>query len=238
MKLSVLIPVGGELETDPWRRHSFEWVRRRYEALLPDAEICLGTSSQTPYNRAQARNHAFAQSTGDMLLVADGDTVFNPPQIFKAIQLIREIGAHWVIPYEGHTNAVDPESHELGRYYNLSATATDYLLGAPPNAEIDEPAGSDLWEFKLTSWAGLLVLPRTAWEAAGGYDENFLAWGFEDNAFRFALEHKVGPFTRVSGPAGFALHLWHPSSEENRFGQPSMEHNRALCARYERGELP
>lgn len=238
MTLSVLMPVGGDVETDPWRWRAFEWLVERYKRLLPAAELVFGTSDQEPFNRSQARNDAFARSTGDMLLIADADTVFNPAQIFKANQLIQECGAPWVIPYQGHENNVDAVSREIGRYYNLSQKATAYILDSPPESELQEPPDAELYEHKLTSWAGLLVLPRKAWEAVGGYDENFIGWGYEDGAFRTALDHKVGPFMRVTGPAGYVMHLWHPAPEEQCFGQPFIERNRTLCRKYEIGDLP
>lgn len=236
--LSVLMPVGGEIETDPWRWRACEWITHRYKRLLPHAELVFGVSESEPFNRSEARNNAFAKSTGDMLLVADADTLFNVGQIAKGITLIQECGAPWVIPYEGWTNAIDPQSHDVGRYYNLSQEATAYILETPPTSEIPEPPDPNMWEHKLTSWSGLLLMPRSAWEAAGGYDENFVGWSFEDTAFRFALDNRVGPHMRVTGPAGYVMHLWHPVTEEACFGQPYMEANRALCRRYERGELP
>lgn len=225
MNLSVLIPVGGELEEDEWRWRSFQWLQQRYEALLPNAEIILGTSDMEPYNRSQARNNAFAQSTRDLILVADADTAFNMGQITKAMQMITELGAPWVICYDEH------------RYYNLGQEATAYLIAQDPTAPLEEPP-ANICEHVITSWAGLVMLPRAAWEKVGGYDERFVGWGYEDNGRRFALEHAVGPYRRVTGTNGFCVHMWHPAPEESRFGQPNIAANRALCRDYERGRQP
>lgn len=235
--LSVLMPAGGAIETDEWRQRSFKWIVARYEALLPDAELCFGNSEHTPYNRSAARNDAFAQSSGDMLLVADADTVFNVAQIVRAITLIREAGAAWVIPYDGADR--HPDRRGIGRYYNLSQRATVFLIeNADPGQHVEEPNHPEAWDHKITSWAGLLMLPRSAWEAVGGYDESFTGWGYEDNAFRAALDHRVGPYARVKGEAGYVMHAWHPAPEEDCFGQPDIQANRELCAKYEKGLLP
>jgi GT2 family glycosyltransferase len=220
--LSILMPVGGILEQDIWRSRAHEWIIERYKALLPQAELCFGLSKAEPYSRSEARNDAFAQSTGDMLLVADADTVINLGQITKAIQLIREAATPWVIPYT--------------IYYNLSQQATVYLIeNAPPSEYIPEPDDEDAWEHRIeNSPGGFQVLPRAAWEAVGGFDELFRGWAFEDDAFRCALDRMWGKHTRG---AGAALHCWHERGDAD-FSQPFMEHNRQRLRQYQRGQLP
>jgi glycosyltransferase involved in cell wall biosynthesis len=213
MNLSILIPFGS---ADPWRQRLFEWVQRRYEAVLPDAEIVIGTS-ETPFNRSAARNDAFRRSGGDIIVVADADTICPLPQLRRAIDMAGD--GHWVLPYAAHN------------YYNLSERATARILEHDPSTDVHEPRNSDDWEFKLESWAGLLVMPRSAYEAAGTYDERFVGWGLEDNAFRVALDTMWGPHIRTTGPC---LHLWHPTSEDARFGQPNIKANLNLYRRYQR----
>lgn len=222
--LSVLIPVGGAMDEDEWRSNAFAWVHARYKELLPDAELCLGTSDQQPYNRAQARNDAFSQATGDMLLIADADTVINISQITKAIQLIREVGAPWVIPYT--------------TYFNLTEKATAYLLQtASPGDNIPEFAADDKDYFIHRiedSPGGFQMLPRAGWEALGGWDERWQGWGADDNAWRCALDTLWGPHRRCPGAA---LHLWHPLGEGRDaadFSQPSWPQNASLLRKYQR----
>lgn len=230
MSLDVLIPWGGDID-DPWRTRAFWWVRNRYRTLLPEATIIVGTSAQTPFNRSEARNNAFRASDADILLVADADTVVQPDAIRGAVRLIGN-GAPWVIPYR-----------EQAGYYSLSRNATTRILDLDPGSDIPEPSDPDDWEHKhaspadpLPSWAGLLVLPRKAWEAVGGYDEAFLGWGYEDVAFRAALDRRVGPHRRVQN--SYALHLWHARTEDENFGQPHIKQNEARYREYERGTRP
>lgn len=206
MNLSVLIPYEG----DEWRDTVFEWLTARYAALLPDAEMCVGTSM--PFNRSAARNDAFSKSSKDYLLIADADTVFHVDQILRALDELKDKKT-WVIPY-GDCN-----------YYNLSKDMTVSVLAGDPAATIPEPSNSAMWEFRLESWAGLLVVPRVAFETVGGYDERFIGWGEEDLAFRDALNDLWGPMVRTDG---YALHLWHPTTEHERFEQPFFEQNRRL----------
>jgi hypothetical protein len=212
VNLSVLIPYGGNDET---RSRIFSWIMTRYSLLLPGVEIVIG-SSEEPFNRAAARNSAFKASHGDVLLIADADTLFHTDQILTAIEMV-EGKRTWVIPYTW--------------YYNLSEEATENVLRLDPGETILEPADPDLWEHKLESWAGLLVMPRAAFEEVGGYDERYELWGFEDNAIRLALDTLWAAHQRLDW--GYCLHLWHPAPEVERFGQPHIVANRALYARYE-----
>lgn len=227
MSMDVIIPWGGELD-DPWRTGAFWWLRRRYRALLPDATVIVGTSAQDPFNRSEARNNAFRASNADVLVVADADTIFQPDAIREAIRLI-ENGAPWVIPYR-----------LVAGYYSLSQSASKRILELDPASPVPEPVDDDDWEHKhaspsdpLPSWAGVLVLSRDAWLAAGGYDEGFIGWGYEDVAFRSALDRVVGPHTRVDD--SFVLHLWHERSEAENFGQPHIKENQERCRWYEAG---
>lgn len=213
MDLSVLIPYGG---TEEWRERSFHWLLRRYGDLLPGAQIVIGSSDAENFSRAEARNRAFGQCTGDTLLIADADTIFHPDQLTAAINLLKG-KRNWVLPYQW--------------YYNLSREVTDSILNLDASETITEPVHPASYEHKIESWAGLLVTPREAFEVVGGYDERFQGWGYEDNAFRLALDTLWGQHERLAW--GYCLHLWHPSSEDGCFGQPHIFDNRSLLLDYQ-----
>lgn len=213
--LSILIPVGGATTTDPWRSRALTWLLARYRALLPDAELVLGTSDADPFSRSAARNDAFVRSSGDVLLIADADTLFNVDQITAGLGLI-DAGAPWVICYE------------VERYYALTQQATLSTLASDPSSYIPEPTDSGDWELKLTSWAGLLLVPLASWACVGGYDIRFQHWSYEDNSFAAALDMMAGPHERVDAAC---LHLWHQRGLE--FDGPGVPENRALWERYQ-----
>lgn len=52
---------------------------------------------------------------------------------------------------------------------------------------------------------GLIVVPRCVWEIVGGFDERFVAWGYEDMAFDFAATTLVAAHLRVSA----TIHVFH-----------------------------
>lgn len=216
--ISVIIPW---LTDDGHRDRLLDWVLRRYAAILPDAQVVLGENKDWPFNRGAARNDAAARADHDVFLIADADTTFPDVGCIRwAAEAVRSGLAPWVIPYAEN------------RYYNLTRGATEHLLSMAPDIEMaEDPRNEAAWDHKITSWAGLLVMTREAFETVGGYDERFLGWGYEDNAFRLAMDTLVGAHRRLNSSC---VHLWHPTHPESNFEQPHIQQNRALFTRYER----
>lgn len=206
----------------PWKRGSgsveretiFRWTQLRWLDLLPKAELVVAGDDSVPFNRSRARNNAFANSFGDILVIADADTIV-PDQgaIDRAIEAAE--AGEWVLPYD--------------IYYNATQSQTARLLDRRPSVNVPEP---EEWEFRLTdSSAGVLVMPRAAFEAAGGYDESFVGWGFEDRAFADALDTLWGPCRRLPG---YVVHLWHPVLAGDAFENPAIHDNQSRWLQYRR----
>lgn len=203
--ISLLIPFGSN---DKRRREIFLWVLARWQCLHPDLEICLGSSDLDNFNRSEARNRAFDMSTGDLLVISDADTFTTPDNVEAAIQMV-EAGVPWVIAH--HT------------YYSLAEPFTDQLLHGPPDVAMHPSIWVSNWKMVQKSQAGVLVMPRDAFERAGGYDERFQGWGYEDNAFAVRLDREWGQNERTSGNM---FHLWHDPGEN--FSQPHIKENERL----------
>lgn len=211
MTLSVIVPYGPD---GGYRDRAWEWIQRRYRALLADAEICTGAPDHIGepglFNRPQAYNRAFAKSTGDIIMLADADTAFSAEWVRDAVT-VAEAGG-WVMPK---------------LYVKHSETYTDNLLCGSPTATI---VVDELDEVVPNSWSGLVVMPRAAFELVGGGDERHLGWGWEDICLGLSVETMWGPHTRLDG---YAHHLWHPTPLDDNFGQIHTHDQRALTRRYE-----
>lgn len=121
----------------------------------------------------------------------------------------------WVLPYT--------------TYYNLSEAQTVGLLEGP--TDVTYPEDLDDFEHKLrTSISGILLMTKDVYREARGYDERFIGYGWEDNAFVAALTGTAGPVCRVDRAV---FHMWHPLAGDP-FQHPHKEHNRSLWQEYER----
>lgn len=215
--ISVLFPYRGD---DGPRDRLFGYVLNWWKHYFPEAEICVGRNFEHPFNRGAARNEAFDQSNGEVVIVADADTVPTAQGVRDAIAEVVSTKC-WSFPY-----AKD-------RYYNLTEAATQNVLQLHVGEQPSEPVEGQ-YDHKITSWAGCLVLPREAWERVEGYDTRFKGWGYEDNAFYLKLDSLWGPHRRQDS---YCCHLWHPVSKENSFENPHIGFNKSLFRKYQRGDF-
>lgn len=184
-----------------------------------DFEICVGSCEGEDFNRSRARNEAFEKSSADTLIIADADTVPDQVQLTIAIAKVRNQEVPWAIPYKW--------------YYNLSEGYSERIKASTTLQKPDPETSDFAYEHKVVSWAGVNIVPREAYEKVGGYDERFVGWGFEDNAFRLKMDNEWGEHCRSE--QGNAYHLWHPIAKGDEFTQENTAKNRALYVReYER----
>lgn len=207
--VSFLFPFADDHST---RSILFNAVAYRYGQFYPDAELCIGTSAQEPFNRSEARNKAFEQSSGDVLVINDADTFCTRASLDRAIELVASGEEDFVLPYEV--------------YYNLNeAWTTAFILGGDYTVEPPEDIPETCYEHRLlTAESGVLVVSNDAWLQVGGYDERFTGYGWEDNAFVRTLGITRGPGLKIPGAA---YHLHHPLLADP-FQHPWKEHNRQL----------
>ncbi len=197
--ISVLIPYKAVNE---YREKNFEWIKRRYETIMPNAEICIGNYNGEPFCKSIAVNNAAKNATRDIFIIADADIAFNIDQIKNAIELLNFYP--WVIPY----NSI----------FYLDAEKTNELCNRNPSLTLDEAdfqryisfGGKNGYQYI----GGINIVPRKYFEKVGGFDERFKGWGGEDEAFQRALDALCGQYFRLDGTM---WHLYHPlQSKENR----------------------
>jgi predicted glycosyltransferase involved in capsule biosynthesis len=205
-KISALIPY----KPDHGRRDLiWSLVRRRYEQLMPQVELCLGSDDHELFCRAKAINAAARRATGDILMLVDIDLVFETELLDRVLATIHS--EPWVIPF---TNA-----------YRLTRQATDRWLenGLPETITFDR---REIESDQVFNGAYLNVMTRSCFETVGGLDERFIGYGFEDMALAFSLDTLCGTHYRT---VGNIYHLWHPWAE---ILHPHYQDNLALYRRY------
>lgn len=202
----------------PWRPDDgprdriWAWCRARWETL--GWPIYEGVHEGDPYSRAAARNDAARQAGGwDVALFVDADCALADlaqarQAVYKARHTRKMVYAHshlWLTTEEG-----------AGR---LLAGAAE--LGPGITDGVGHPS----------TYSMAFAVPRTLWDAVGGYDERFVDWGWEDLAFMAACNAIGRGHDRVRGDA---FHVWHPTPtwEELIGYNPNHSANQVLGERY------
>lgn len=201
---------------DKHRQRIFEWILSRYKYLFPEGQIELCDNGSERFSRGGSRNAGVSFAERDFILLADADTVPYLEWIYAGAKLLEE-GVSWVLPYGSDG------------YFNVNRESTEHVLNELDPKDDFDPKNMG-FDYQLLSWAGQILTTKDAFEAAGGYDERFTGWGYEDNAFKEAMDTLVGQHGRVA--QGHTAHLWHPAPVTQTWQQPDIITNRQLYGRY------
>ncbi len=160
-----------------------EWWERSL-----DIPIVEGCHNDGPFNRSAAINSA-AKLAGDwrVAIIADADTIMHPLRLAMAAQasMDRDMA---ILPF---TDRIEMDYRQ-----------TELLIMSGRISRFVSPIKNTI--------SGIIIVPRMAWDATGGFDEDYVGWGPEDLDFFERLEKASGKVKRWPGTI---WHLWH---EQNR----------------------
>lgn len=206
--VSVLMPYKPD---DGPRDQAFQYVRRFYERMLPGAQLCIGEDLDEPFSRSKAINRAASQAKGRVFVIADNDLVYSPELLLQSMQLLST--GRWVIPFARINRLSKAVSHRL-----VLEGSGNWPLSVQPDTKAAEAS---------YFVGGMNVLLGQSFESVGGYDERFIGWGGEDEAFAYSVDTLVGKHVRLEGEL---FHFWHPFVGPG--GNPHYDENYKLYLRY------
>lgn len=214
-QVSVLIPYQSD-QGGP-RDAALRWALDFYSRTMPGIEVCIGEVSGNPFSRSKAINRAARQATRDVFMIADCDIVYDPNLVLETISYVND--RQWVIPFS--------------RILRLPEDISQMILSQTADWPIPTILGNRD-ENSAYYLGGLNALKRNAFDAVGGYDERFIGWGGEDEAFAYAMDTLIGTHVRLDGEM---VHFWHPFVGPE--GNPHYETNYALYKQYKeaRGDV-
>lgn len=167
-----------------------------------DARIVEGSHEEGPFCRSVALNRA-AAAAGEwtVALIVDADTIPDPNLVTQALRRAVETG-QMVLPYDDRRELTPAETEAV-------------LHGATPTPTMGRDFGPAV--------SGAVVVSRRLWDAVGGFSEEFVGWGAEDNDFADACERTGGKLIRIPGAL---WHLHHARAADATEGSPILQANR------------
>jgi len=205
MEVSFLIPYNSDNDQ---RTKIVNWLHKYYKALFPNAELCFGSSTSKFFSKSQAVNNAAKKATKDFFIILDADIIISPSTIKKSIHALKSYP--WVIPYV--------------YLHDIDKVSTQILLNTPPS---NFPSEIQSKKRHRTSYGGVNIMDRDTFYKVNGFDERFVGWGGEDDAFMASLCSMAGKPVRFDE---VIYHLWHPRAEVGH--NPFYSQNLKLAQEY------
>lgn len=206
MRTVILVPRradGGE------RDRLWDWCRQWWATEHPDVPIIEGYHEGGPFNRSAAVNRA-AAGAWDVAVLIDADVLCDTGRVNEAVDLAN-LTRRVVLPFTVR--------------YNLSYHGTQKVMAGERGSW--KPFIHRTYHEMVSS---CVVIPRSAWETVGGFDETFSGWGWEDTAWAAAVDTLVRPLLYIRGDL---WHLWHATAQEGRVNSPTWRANKARAELYE-----
>jgi hypothetical protein len=197
------------------------FTRERWREQYPDFEIFEGHHDLGLFNRSAAINRAsgYADYGQDehwqTAIIIDSDVLADPEHVRAAVA------------------AAQPDKdHPLGRMVLPFDVRRDLSLKGTAQVMAGyKGSWTPLVHRTYTDQcSAVIVITRGLWNAVGGFDEGFVGWGFEDNAFAAACETFSGaPLLKLPGEI---WHLSHQGAAEGHPDSPSRIANEHRAGRY------
>lgn len=170
--------------------------------------------NDTPFTHKSKQINVMAEAaTTPIVVVQDTDVVVEPTQYPFARNAVRA-GAAMACPFNGLFYDIGPD-YVATVEKHLSVAALDLL----------DPRNELLYK---NSYAGTVFFDRAVFTRHGGFNENFMSWGWEDFEIFQRLE-KLG--LRVERLWGPVLHLSHSRATNSLKGNPCYDDNTREYAR-------
>lgn len=185
------------------RDRLWRFLKKHYW-LIPS--IVEGYHKDGPFNRSLALNIASIQAGNwHVAVFIDSDAYIDSEQLTKAIRLAVDT-QKVVLPFDTVV--------ELNEWTTDEVLQSNKLLFSPESDQIEKIRTAESQTQSL-----FVVVPRNIYEQIGGFDEKFVGWGGEDNAFYRAAEIVGGEVLRLEGNV---FHLWHQQASKAHQPQNGM----------------
>lgn len=157
--------------------------------------------SEEPYNRSWGFNIAYRESDSSHIVFGDSDIIMHTGEFRASLEAAESLDV--VSPY---SSVIDLDPGE-----SLMALEGMALISRPGRGEQDNQ--------KINLCGGIVIFSRDALEMVGGWDEDFVGWGGEDDMMTF----KVNAARLKTASMPFrCFHLWHPRTEPDKASYSRM----------------
>lgn len=156
------------------------------------------TKSDMPYNRSWAFNVGLKYAVTDVIVFGDSDLILEPQNLIDSLRLCEKYDC--VSPY----NVV------------LDLTQQESGFSIEDIKKIQRPGRGETDNQKINLCGGIVIYRKEAIYKIGGWCEDFIGWGGEDNF----QEHKTKSLLTHYESIAKCYHLWHHRGEPDKRWYP------------------
>ncbi len=152
--------------------------------------------SDKPYNRSWAFNVATKLSKSNVIVFSDADLIMDPNQFIEALKLVE------------HYEMVNPYTSVLDLTPEESSLQLNDII------KINRPGRGETDNQKINICGGISIFRKDAIQKIGGFCEEFVGWGGEDNH----QETRVKNFLNYIELPYRCYHLYHTREQPDMVG--------------------
>lgn len=173
------------------------------------------------YHRTKALNYGFNEAKTPIVVSMDTDCIVSNKSILECEQkLLNGVTAAW--PYNGYFIDVD---YNLKNFFTQNSLDYNILLSnLDGRLELPICANYKNYSVRCTSTVhlgvgGIVMFNKELFLKIGGYNENFVGWGCEDNEVEYRLKTLNRLYYRDKDKSSICFHLYHAQAQraENPF---------------------
>jgi predicted glycosyltransferase involved in capsule biosynthesis len=197
----------------PSRKKAFDLIINRYKSIVENANIITADSGSKIFNLSASRNLGLKQAFeagADVVVLSDADVFVSTDALIESINHSLDSGVI-TNPYTVFAE-LTKESTEMFFNNDMSCMNSASWIGHVPTVANGKISN-------LYPVSGINVIPKTVWDTVGGFDENFVGWGPEDQAYLISyIKHYNDIYHFKSGIALSICHEkeWKDESVDNK----------------------
>jgi len=165
-------------------------------------------NKKLPFNKAWAFNVGLKYATSNIIAFGDSDLVMHPEKLIEAIKELSVEGIDMVSPYSS-LKVIDLQPSEVNLDFNQMEN-----IDRPGRGEIKDDIR------KVPLCGGICIFKRDAIYKIGGWSEDFIGWGGEDDF----QSNKVERLLKYKEIPNRVYHLYHQTvAPDNNFYHRNLD---------------
>lgn len=187
--------IANELSVLAERRGDIEIVAAEHGFRYAEGYPFIRRVDVPTFTRSSARNAGWTAAAADRICFCDSDMLMAPDAWDKAIEDSQDVDCY----------------NPSAQFWKPGAKQTANRITTDNRYRFDLPLrGTGLKPRRANLTGGIFFTTREFLDRAGGWDERFRGWGYEDTALGI-VARRIGASIRTGITVGRPVHLWHPA---------------------------